>query len=45
MIVKEGDQYVVRSKTGRKLGAHKTRKGAKAQLAAIESAKAASRKK
>jgi len=39
MIKKEGSQYVVRSKGGRKLGSHATKKEAQAQLAAVEISK------
>ena len=36
MITKEGNKYVVRSKSGKKLGVHVSRKQAMKQLWAIE---------
>lgn len=39
MIRKEGKRYVVRSKAGRRLGSHATRRGAQSQLAAVEISK------
>jgi len=39
MIKKEGSNYVVYSKKGKRLGKHKTRKAASKQLAAIEISK------
>jgi hypothetical protein len=38
-IKKEGSKHVVRSKAGKKLGAHSTRKKAARQLRAIEANK------
>ena len=38
-ISKEDDDYVVRSKSGKKLGSHDTKKEANAQLAAVEISK------
>lgn len=40
VIKKEGSQWVVRSKKGRKLGSHRTKKEALAQLRAVEASKA-----
>lgn len=40
MIVKEGTQYVVKSKSGKVLGKHKTKAEAEKQLRAVEAAKA-----
>jgi hypothetical protein len=39
VVRKEGKKHVVRSKSGKKLGTHKTKKAAQKQLAAIEIAK------
>lgn len=39
MIRKENTKWVVRSKTGRKLGTHQTKKEALKQLRAIEASK------
>lgn len=39
MIIKEGNNYIVKSETGKVLGKHKTRKKAIAQLQAIEISK------
>jgi len=40
VIRKRGDKFVVTSKSGRTLGAHRTRKAAVRQLGAVEAAKA-----
>lgn len=40
VIKKEGSRWVVRSKKGRKLGSHRTKKEALAQLRAVEASKA-----
>lgn len=40
VIKKEGSRWVVRSKKGRKLGSHGTKKEALAQLRAVEASKA-----
>lgn len=39
MIRKEGNKWVVRSKSGKKLGSHATKAAADRQLRAIEAAK------
>jgi 16S rRNA U1498 N3-methylase RsmE len=39
MILKKGDKFQVRSKSGRLLGEHRTRKEALAQLRAVEASK------
>jgi hypothetical protein len=39
VVVKEGSQWVVKSKAGKVLGKHKTKKAAMAQLRAVEAAK------
>lgn len=41
MIEKTKGGYAVTSKTGKKLGSHKTKEGAKKQLGAIEAYKSA----
>lgn len=45
MIVKEGSQWVVKSKAGKVLGKHKTKKEAEAQLKAVEASKSRRSKK
>lgn len=45
MIVKKGSGYQVTSKTGKKLGSHKTKEGAQKQLGAIEAYKTAKAKR
>ncbi len=45
VVRKEGSKFVVRSKGGRKLGTHTSKKAANKQLAAIEISKARRGKK
>jgi len=40
MIVKKGEQYQVRSRSGKLLGTHETREKALRQLRAVEASKA-----
>lgn len=44
-IVKRGNKYVVVSRSGGKLGEHRTRKAAERQLAAVEASKHRRKKK
>jgi len=45
VVRKEGSKFVVRSKAGKKLGTHTTKKAANRQLGAIEASKARRGKK